>query len=120
MLVHNVKPTFVIYPPQGTLKTPGRMRYNLFTEWASFKKMFKFQPIDAVRDYYGVKVAMYFAWLGFYTSMGRVLPTSSFNHFNDFDISYLRRSHVGQWMGLTRSEGWGGEVRPGGTFVKSS
>ena len=75
MLVHNVKPAFVIYPPQGTLKTPGRMRYNLFTEWASFKKMFKFQPIDAVRDYYGVKVALYFAWLGFYTSMVRVLPT---------------------------------------------
>ena len=45
------------------------MRYNLFTEWASFRKTFKFQPIDAVRDYYGVKVALYFAWLGFYTSM---------------------------------------------------
>ena len=57
------------HPKQGTLKTPGRMRYNLFTEWASFRKTFKFQPIDAVRDYYGVKVALYFAWLGFYTSM---------------------------------------------------
>ena len=50
------------------------MRCNLFTEWASFKKMFKFQPIDAVRDYYGVKVALYFAWLGFYTSM-LVIPS---------------------------------------------
>lgn len=31
--------------------------------------MFKFQPLDAVRDYFGVKVALYFAWLGFYTNM---------------------------------------------------
>ncbi|XP_063955758.1 anoctamin-8-like [Lytechinus pictus] len=28
---------------------------------------FKAQPLDAVCDYFGVKIAIYFAWLGFYT-----------------------------------------------------
>ena len=28
-----------------------------------------FQPLDAVRDYFGVKIALYFAWLGFYTNL---------------------------------------------------
>ena len=56
--------------------------------------MFKFQPIDAVRDYYGVKVALYFAWLGFYTSMGRagfayILILKFYNSF--FGFSYVLR-----------------------------
>ncbi len=59
---------------QGSLKTPGSVRYNLFYEWAAFSKIFKFQPLDAVRDYYGVKIALYFAWLGFYTNL-LVLPS---------------------------------------------
>ncbi len=45
------------------------MRDLLFKEWAAFKKILKFQPLDAVRDYFGVKVALYFAWLGFYTNL---------------------------------------------------
>jgi anoctamin-1 len=45
------------------------MRGTLIKEWASFRKLFKFQPLDAVRDYFGVKVALYFAWLGFYTNL---------------------------------------------------
>lgn len=35
--------------------------------WGSAKKIFSVQPIDKVRDYLGEEVAMYFAWLGFYT-----------------------------------------------------
>ena len=45
------------------------MRHLLFHEWSAFSKILKFQPLDAVRDYFGVKVALYFAWLGFYTNM---------------------------------------------------
>ena len=50
------------------------MRSLLFHEWASFKKIFKLQPLDAVRDYFGVKIALYFAWLGFYTTL--LIPPS--------------------------------------------
>lgn len=32
-------------------------------------KWVKFQPIDNIKDYFGVKFALYFAWLGFYTNM---------------------------------------------------
>ena len=54
---------------QGGIKNKGTTRRLLFKEWASFKKMLKFQPLDAVRDYYGVKIALYFAWLGYYTTL---------------------------------------------------
>ena len=28
-----------------------------------------YQPIDYIKDYFGVKFGLYFAWLGFYTHM---------------------------------------------------
>jgi hypothetical protein len=31
--------------------------------------MFKYQPLPEIRAYFGDKMAMYFAWLGFYTTM---------------------------------------------------
>ncbi len=30
--------------------------------------------LDAIRDYFGVKIGLYFAWLGFYTFM-LILPS---------------------------------------------
>ncbi|RZF39456.1 hypothetical protein LSTR_LSTR000977 [Laodelphax striatellus] len=53
----------------GDLKTPGSMRYLLYTEWASIKKCFRYQPIDHIKNYFGIKIGLYFAWLGFYTHM---------------------------------------------------
>jgi anoctamin-1 len=46
----------------------------LFEEWASTKKWIKLQPLDTIREYFGVTFAMYFAWLGFYTHM--LIPAS--------------------------------------------
>lgn len=43
-------------------------RKRLQNDWASFSKMFKYQPLDAIRDYFGVRVSFYFAWLGVYTT----------------------------------------------------
>ncbi len=66
----NLKAKVLIYGIlQGTIKSRGSVRRNLYKEWASFAKILKLQPLDAVRDYYGVKIALYFAWLGFYTTL---------------------------------------------------
>lgn len=48
----------------------------LLKEWASVWKWMNHQPLDYVREYFGPKVALYFAWLGFYTHM--LIPVSIF------------------------------------------
>ncbi|XP_050684598.1 anoctamin-5 isoform X4 [Leptidea sinapis] len=58
----------------GDLKTPGSMRHLLYTEWASVSTCLKYQPLDYIKDYFGVKIGLYFAWLGFYTHM--LIPAS--------------------------------------------
>ncbi|KAK9512825.1 hypothetical protein O3M35_001156 [Rhynocoris fuscipes] len=58
----------------GDLKTPGSMRYTLLNEWASLNKWHRYQPLDYVKEYFGVKIGLYFTWLGFYTHM--LLPAS--------------------------------------------
>lgn len=50
------------------------MRYLLYTEWANVKKCLHYQPLDYVKEYFGVKIGLYFAWLGFYTYM--LIPAS--------------------------------------------
>ena len=70
-------------------------RKLLSQEWASLWKWYKFQPLDEIRcnrrrrnrlyklnvtsnwfsrDYFGVKLGFYFAWLGYYTVM--LIPPS--------------------------------------------
>uniref|UniRef100_A0A669DSJ7 Anoctamin n=1 Tax=Oreochromis niloticus TaxID=8128 RepID=A0A669DSJ7_ORENI len=44
-------------------------RFNLYKYWAKFFCFFKEQPLNLVRKYYGEKIGIYFAWLGFYTEM---------------------------------------------------
>ncbi|XP_075694220.1 anoctamin-5 isoform X2 [Rhinoderma darwinii] len=44
-------------------------RYTLYNHWAKFGKFYKEQPLDLIRKYYGEKIGIYFAWLGFYTEM---------------------------------------------------
>ncbi|ODN06507.1 Anoctamin-1 [Orchesella cincta] len=66
---------FAAYPlHDGDLKTPGSQRYLLYNEWAALGKGLKYQPLDAVKEYFGVKIGLYFAWLGFYTHM--LIPAS--------------------------------------------
>ncbi|XP_012589804.1 PREDICTED: anoctamin-9 [Condylura cristata] len=65
--------------------------------WATWKALFKPQPadaIDAIRDYFGEKAALYFAWLGWYTCMlvpaalmGLLIFLSGFSLFNTSQIS---------------------------------
>jgi anoctamin-1 len=58
----------------GDLGTPGTMRHLLGTEWASLLKAMKHQPLEEIKEYLGVKVGLYFVWLGFYTKM--LVPAS--------------------------------------------
>ncbi|XP_066253973.1 anoctamin-5 isoform X2 [Euwallacea similis] len=51
----------------GDLTAEGTVRNLLYTEWASLKKWYRYQPLDCVKEYFGVKIALYFAWLGYYT-----------------------------------------------------
>ncbi|XP_068442664.1 anoctamin-6 [Clinocottus analis] len=44
-------------------------RFLLYEEWAHPKSFYKMQPLNLIRKYYGEKIGIYFAWLGFYTIM---------------------------------------------------
>ena len=46
----------------------------LYKEWASLGCWYKRQPLWLIRNYFGAKIGLYFAWLGFYTEM-LVLPS---------------------------------------------
>ncbi|XP_031635097.1 anoctamin-1 isoform X2 [Contarinia nasturtii] len=53
----------------GEISVPGSVRHLLYKEWASVSKWYRYQPLDYVKDYFGVKIGLYFAWLGYYTYM---------------------------------------------------
>lgn len=54
---------------EGSWKRHSRasMRRLLYEQWAHWSNFYKLQPLDHIRVYFGEKVAMYFAWLGYYT-----------------------------------------------------
>ncbi|XP_047548658.1 anoctamin-9 isoform X1 [Lutra lutra] len=67
---------------------------GLKKNWARWRNMVRCQPIDDIRDYFGEKVALYFAWLGWYTYMlvpaavvGLIVFLSGFSLFNASQIS---------------------------------
>uniref|UniRef100_A0A8D0QQM3 Anoctamin n=1 Tax=Sus scrofa TaxID=9823 RepID=A0A8D0QQM3_PIG len=67
---------------------------DLKRKWAQWTNMFQEQPIDDIRNYFGEKVALYFAWLGWYTYMlvpaaavGLIIFLSGFSLFHASQIS---------------------------------
>ncbi|KAL3315919.1 Anoctamin-1 [Cichlidogyrus casuarinus] len=55
-------------------KEGENVRIMLGKHWASWKRVFKEQPVDYIRLYFGEMFGFYFAWLGYYT-MWLVVPT---------------------------------------------
>ncbi|XP_066944765.1 anoctamin-1 isoform X6 [Macrobrachium rosenbergii] len=60
---------------EGDLHVDGNERALLYKEWAALRNFYKYQPLDYVKEYFGVKIGLYFAWLGFYTYM--LIPASA-------------------------------------------
>uniref|UniRef100_A0A4W6EYE4 Anoctamin n=1 Tax=Lates calcarifer TaxID=8187 RepID=A0A4W6EYE4_LATCA len=50
------------------------LRQILYRYWAQWSCWRRYQPLDHIREYFGEKIALYFAWLGFYT--GWLLPAA--------------------------------------------
>lgn len=51
------------------------LRRYLIDNWGGYQNLLRHQPLDQVREYFGPKLAMYFAWLGFYTKW-LIIPAS--------------------------------------------
>ncbi|XP_063294417.1 anoctamin-9 isoform X2 [Pelobates fuscus] len=67
---------------------------ELKKKWARWRDVIYTQPVAEIREYFGEKVALYFAWLGWYTIMlfpaaviGLVVFLYGFVHFNSSLIS---------------------------------
>lgn len=61
---------------EGSWKKKSRMniRKLLYENWANWRSWYKLQPLNYVRIYFGEKIGLYFAWLGYYT-YSLVLPS---------------------------------------------
>ncbi|EPQ03364.1 Anoctamin-9 [Myotis brandtii] len=75
-------------------QSPVQGKETLKRTWARWRNMFRKQPVDDIRNYFGEKVALYFAWLGWYTCMlvpaalvGLIVFLSGFSLFNASQIS---------------------------------
>lgn len=49
-------------------------RQKLRVAWATFRKFFTYQPINAITSYFGATIGIYFTWLGFCVQM--LLPAA--------------------------------------------
>ncbi|KAK2162685.1 hypothetical protein LSH36_93g01035 [Paralvinella palmiformis] len=61
---------------EATFDGPDKDRALLYETWARIARFGCKQPLDLIRKYFGEKIGLYFAWLGFYTAM--LIPATIF------------------------------------------
>uniref|UniRef100_A0A914ZLA4 Anoctamin n=1 Tax=Parascaris univalens TaxID=6257 RepID=A0A914ZLA4_PARUN len=44
-------------------------REMLYWNWCRYNNFYKYQPLSLIRKYFGSKIGIYFAWLGYYTKV---------------------------------------------------
>lgn len=87
----------------GDLTTEGSRRHLLYTKWASVRKIFSYQPLDYIKDYFGVKIGIYFAWLGFYTFM-LILASIAGILATVFSIRWMKSNPITQEICMKNSK----------------
>ncbi|XP_067422321.1 anoctamin-7-like isoform X2 [Emydura macquarii macquarii] len=60
------------YEVPGEGLNPRQVLYRFWAQWGCWRR---YQPLDHIREYFGEKIALYFAWLGFYTAW--LLPAAA-------------------------------------------
>ncbi|KAJ9595499.1 hypothetical protein L9F63_013321, partial [Diploptera punctata] len=69
---------FPLHEGNYNLESPTGINMDrrlLYTEWARPGQWYKKQPLWLIKKYFGDKIGLYFAWLGFYTNM--LIPASA-------------------------------------------
>ncbi|KAG5679996.1 hypothetical protein PVAND_009529 [Polypedilum vanderplanki] len=79
----------------GEIENKESRRHLLYSKWASLKKIFHHQPLDYIKDYFGVKIGIYFAWLGFYTYMLILASIAGIISFF-FSIKWMKSNPITQ------------------------
>ena len=67
---------FFFDAPKLCIKTIKINSQILYREWALPRNLLKRQPLWLIKRYFGDKIGLYFAWLGFYT--GFLIPAAAF------------------------------------------
>ncbi|NXC49997.1 ANO9 protein, partial [Penelope pileata] len=83
-----------VFEAMFPLHEKEEVREFLKEKWARWRDIFCLQPIEKIRCYFGEKVALYFAWLGWYTYLlgfaavaGLVIFVAGITVFNSSQVS---------------------------------
>ncbi|XP_068004602.1 anoctamin-9 isoform X3 [Melanerpes formicivorus] len=70
-----------VFEASFPLHKKEEVREFLKEKWARWRSIFHHQPIEKIRCYFGEKVALYFAWLGWYTRLLGIAALAGFLTF---------------------------------------